>query len=406
MAAGRLSGLTTTGRSVLAAGMATAMCAVVVDERDLLTIGIFVTALPLLALLLTARVRRSVRVERTIAPDRVPVGTPAEVSIELAGGPLLATLRVADAVPDSAGPLPGSPPRFAVHRLPVRTGIRLSYPLRPVLRGSHRIGPLVGRVNDPLGLAEFPRELRPAEQLLVLPAIVGLRGMPPALGGRENTPGPAVARHHGHGAPEAMIRPYRPGDELRRVHWRSTARHDELMVRLEEPPRRGQITVLLDRRDAAHRGRGAESSLEFAVSLAASICAHLTSRGEPVTLVTEDGLQPVGADAGLDPMLDALAAVRPSARAGLAGSPLAATDIVAVLGALEPNEIEELLARRSSGGNAVLLDVRSWDPASRSATPAPDQSAAALRRAGWHVVVVAADSTPDRAWAELTGGPA
>ncbi|MFC5993378.1 DUF58 domain-containing protein [Pseudonocardia hispaniensis] len=405
MAVGRSCGLTTTGRSTLAAGVATAVCAVVLDERDLLTIGIFVTALPLLSLLLTTRVRRSVRSERGITPDRVAVGGSVEVAVRLTGGPLLCTLRVTDAVPDAAGPQPESPPRFAVHRLPARAGVRLSYPLRPVLRGSHRIGPLVGRASDPLGLAEFPRELCPAERLLVLPAIVGLRGMPPALGGRENLPGVTVAPRQGGGAPEAMIRPYRPGDELRRVHWRSTARHDELMVRLEEPPRRGYLTVLLDRRDAAHRGRGPESSLEFAVSLTASICAHLSSRGEPVLLVTEDGTPLIGAGAGLDSMLDALAALRPSATARLTGPPPAAAgDVVAVLGAIEPDELDGLLARGSSGGHAVLLDVRSWDPAGRAAAPAPDRPAAALRRAGWQVVVATAGSTPDQAWAGLTGG--
>ncbi len=66
------------------------------------------------------------------------------------------------------------------------------------------------------------------------------------------------------------------------MHWRSTARHDELMVRLEERPWRGGTTVLLDRRDAAHRGHGPAASLEFAISLAASIGVHLIGRGDPV----------------------------------------------------------------------------------------------------------------------------
>ena len=104
------------------------------------------------------------------------------------------------------------------------------------------------------------------------------------------------------------------------MHWRSTARHDELMVRLEERPWRAGTTVLLDRRDAAHRGRGADSSLEFAISMAASVCAHLIDRGEPVDLVTEDGTALPGPP--LDAMLDALATLRPSARADLTGPEL------------------------------------------------------------------------------------
>ncbi len=78
---GRFSGLTTRGRCLLAGGGATAVCAVILDERDLLRVGVFVAVLPLLALLLASRTRRNVRVERTLEPPRVPVGSraPAEV---------------------------------------------------------------------------------------------------------------------------------------------------------------------------------------------------------------------------------------------------------------------------------------------------------------------------------------
>ncbi|MHA6795331.1 DUF58 domain-containing protein [Pseudonocardia bannensis] len=402
---GRLGGLTVRGRCLLAGGAATAACAIVLDERDLLRIGIFVVLLPLLSLVLAARARRAVRAVRSLVPERVPVGSDVEVTVALRGGPLFGALRVADTVPDAAGPSPAAPPRFTVHRLPARDGVRIGYPLRPVLRGSHRIGPLVIRATDPLNLAEFSRESGETDRLLVLPAVVALRGLPAALGTGAGTPGAAVA-HQGHGSPDVLVRQYRSGDDLRRVHWRSTARHDELMVRLEERPWRGTITVLLDRRDNAHRGRGPGSSLEFAVSLTASICAHLIGRGEPVMLVTEDGTAPTGPGATrLDPMLDALAALRPSARPGLGGPPLAAGgDLIAVLGAVEPGQLEGLLARRPDGGHAVLLDVAGWDPAGRSAAPDPAAPAAALRRAGWHVAVATAGTAPDRVWDQLTSG--
>nr|WP_239028883.1 DUF58 domain-containing protein [Pseudonocardia acidicola] len=399
--------MTTRGRCLLAGGLATGVCAIVLDERDLLRIGIFVAVLPLLSLLLAARARRAVRAERVVEPDRVPVGTDTEVTVRLRGGPLLSALRVADTVPDAAGASPAAPPRFTVYRLPSRDGVVLRYPLRPLLRGVHRVGPLVARATDPLALAEVSRELAGTDRILVLPAVVPLRGLPAALGTGEGTPGAAVA-HQGQGRPDVLVREYRSGDELRRVHWRSTARYDDLMVRLEERPWRGGITVLLDRRDAAHRGRGAGSSLEFAVSLAASVCAHLHRRGEPVTLVTEDGIAPTGPGAapGLDPLLDALAAVRPSARPDLGGPPLTATaDLVAILGAVQPGGLEALLARRSGGGHAVLLDVAGWAPAGPAA-PQPAGTAAALRRAGWNVTVATAQSRPDQVWDTLTSGAA
>lgn len=404
--AARFAGLTTRGRCLLAGGGATALCAVVLDERDLLRIGVFVALLPVLALLLATRTRQTMRVERVLSPARLCTGDAVDVELRLRGGALLGALRLADNVPDAAGPQPVAPPRFTVHRLSGRGAATLTYPLRPVLRGVHRVGPLLGGATDPLGLAEFERELAGADRLLVLPRVVALHGLPPSLGAGEGTPGAALA-HQGQGSSDVLIRPYRHGDELRRVHWRSTARHDELMVRLEERPWRGGITVLLDRRDGAHRGRGPGSSLEFAVSLTASICAHLIGRGEPVTLVTEDGsvLTGTGPDPRIDALLDALAALRPSARVDLAGAALSGgTDVLAVLGAIGPGQVEGLLARRPTGGHAVLLDTATWDPAGRRGSTA--ETASVLRHAGWRVTVAGAGSTPDQVWEDLISGAA
>ncbi|MFC4943478.1 DUF58 domain-containing protein [Pseudonocardia sp. GCM10023141] len=398
----RLSGFTTRGRCLLAGGIATAACSLVLNERDLLRIGVFVAMLPLLGWLLAARTRRALRVSRTITPNRLPVGTDAEVELRLHGTALLGALRVIDTVPDAAGPLPSAPPRFTVHRLSGRGAAVMTYPLRPVLRGIHRIGPLSGSVSDPLGLAEFERRLIEDDRLLVVPRVVALRGMPPALGAGEGTPGAALA-HQGQGASDVLIRQYRPGDELRRVHWKSTARHDDLMVRLEERPWRGGLTVLLDRRDAAHRGRGVDSSLEFAITLTASICAHMIARGEPVQLVTEDGAALTAAP-GVDAVLDALAALRPSARPDLSGPELThGNDVLAVLGAVGPGQLEGLLARRTSGGHAILLDTGTWDPAQRRAGGSA-AVASTLRAAGWHVAEARLGSLPDRVWDDLTTG--
>ncbi len=407
----RFAGLTTRGRCLLAGGGATAACAVVLDERDLLRIGVFGALLPLLALLLATLTRRTVRVDRDLSPARLAVGGAVEVSLHLHGGALLGALRLADTVPDGAGPQPSAPPRFTVHRLARRRSAVMGYPLRPLLRGVHRVGPLVGSATDPLGLTEFERELTGAATLLVLPRVVALYGLPTALGAGEGAPG-AAPTHQGHGASDVLIRPYRYGDELRRVHWRSTARHDDLMVRQEERPWRGSTTVLLDRRDSAHRGRGPDSSLEFAVSLTASICAHLIARGEPLTLITEDGTLLAGPDTRprIDPLLDALAALHPSARVDLAGAaPTRGTAVLAVLGTIGPGQVESLLARHPTGGHAVLLDTATWD--TRSGDTAAGRSttagtASALRNAGWRVTVATAGSAPERVWDDLISGSA
>lgn len=401
-APGLLAGITGRGRCLLAGGVAAVGCAVVLDERDLLRIGVFVAALPLLALALAAWTRRAIDVERQILPERLPVGTESQVTLQLSGGPLIGSMRLADTVPDAAGPQPDAPPRFTVHRLSPRTGAELRYPVRPTRRGVHRLGPMTTWVTDPLGLAELERRVPGTRQLLVLPRVTPLLGTPPALGAGEGTPGAALS-HQGMGQSDVLVREYRQGDELRRVHWRSTARRDELMVRLEERPWRGAITVLLDRRDVAHRGRGTGSSLELAVELVASICVHLIKRGEPVSLVFEDGsaATPPSAANAADAILDALAAVRPSARTELGGPALAQGDVLAVLGATEPAQVDNLVAWCPGAGHAVLLDAATWDPATTTGAPAAAPTASALRRADWHVTVAGAGTTPRHVWDDL-----
>jgi uncharacterized protein (DUF58 family) len=391
--------LTTRGRCLLAGGIATAACAVALDERDLLRVGAFVALLPLLALVLAALGRRTVRVRRTPDAARVPVGTATEVELAVHGRAAVGPLDLLDTVPDAAGA--PRPPRFTV--TPRSSGVRVRYPLRPVLRGAHRLGPAVVHGVDPLGLAEFARTVPGTDRLLVLPRTTVLRGLPPALGSADGAHGAGAARA-GQGRSDVLVRPYRSGDELRRVHWRSTARHGELMVRLEEQPWRGGVTVLLDRRAGAHRGHGPSGSLEWAVAFVASVGVHLLERGEPVEVVTDDGGPLPATDTpGVDPLLEALATVRASARAGLDGPPLpTSADVLAVLGATTPDDVAALLARCRGRGHAVLLDVAAW---ARDSTEGSADAAAALRAAGWAVTVVGRGTSVSRAWDALVATP-
>ena len=76
-----------------------------------------------------------------------------------------------------------------------------------------------------------------------------------------------------HGEDDAATREYRYGDDLRRVHWRSTARTGELMVRREEQPWECRATLCSTPAAVRHRGEGPTASFEWAVSAAASIAA-------------------------------------------------------------------------------------------------------------------------------------
>ena len=91
------------------------------------------------------------------------------------------------------------------------------------------------------------------------------------------------------GQDDAPIREYRHGDDLRRMHWRSTARVGELMVRREEQAWDPSATVMLDTRASAHAGEGMQHSLEWAISAAASIAIHFLEDGFSVEIYEADG---------------------------------------------------------------------------------------------------------------------
>ncbi len=414
------SSWTTRGRCLLAGGVATAVCALVLNERDLLVVGVFVCALPVLAVGLIHLVRAGVRAERVLDPPRLAVGRHGTVRLLLrqSGSAVLhpfgpGQLTVSDAVPDPASGTTGSP-AFGLTGLPRGAQVELRYPLTPVLRGRYPIGPLTAHGTDPLGLADFELTIARPSALLVLPTVVALSGVPASLGA-DLLETRHAHRQQGPGSPDVTVREYRYGDDLRKVHWRSTARLDELMVRVEERAKRGGVTILLDRRVVAHRGRGPHASLEWAVSMAASAYLHLTGRGIAVALVTEDGL-PVAPGRTGDAVLDALAELAPTPMATLSGPALpgaGADAMIAVLGATDAEDPDRLIRRAPTpSGHALLLDVAGWTPPVDADHPAgapfpiigsgtPDEAARTLRAAGWTATVVRAGVAVDVAWERL-----
>ncbi|QWF77032.1 DUF58 domain-containing protein [Amycolatopsis sp. CA-230715] len=405
-----LSGLTTRGRCLLAAGVAAAVCAVVLNERDLLRVAVFVIALPLLVALFIAASRVRIAAARKMLPDRVPVGTPGEVELDLwrTGTLPAGEVLLEDGVPYALG----SRPRFVVERLPHNRAVGLRYPVQPVLRGIHQIGPLRATITDPFGLCEFERELIGHSRLIVTPRVVGLWGLPTGAGIGAGDDG-SIRLHAGQGDADVIVRQYRQGDDLRKVHWRSTARRDEIMVRVEERPWRGGTTVLLDHRATAHHGAGPTSSLEWAVSFAASVCVHLRRAGHRVRLVSEHG-KPLadapgeGGEHYDNIVLDALAALQPAHQRDVTAGqdPAGGQELIAILGTVSNEAVDELTRFRPRGirSLAVMLDTPAWSggvsaPDHRAA--ATDESAALLRAAGWGVVVAGPSTPMPQAWGEL-----
>jgi uncharacterized protein (DUF58 family) len=358
-----LAGMTTRGTSFLAAGAASAVAGYLLGERGLFCVGIALLALPLLAGVAARRGQYRLATSRIVSPPRVPAGHTANVTLRLENVSRVPTglLMAEDTVPYALG----SRPRYVLDKIE-RGGVReLTYPLRSDLRGKFEIGPLQLRVADSFGLVELTRSLSGRTMFVVTPRVVPLartvisRSWAGEGDGRARLTSTA-------GEDDVIPRAYRDGDEFRRVHWRSTARYGELMVRREEQRWRNKATVFLDSRSVAHAGSGATSSFEMAVSAAASLGVHIAQEGLTGQFISDSAVIR-SAPFFEDRALDALAVIRPSASRSLTRSlkELRVSGggvIIAVMGRLSVTEARQLAACRADGsqGIALLLDVPSW----------------------------------------------
>ncbi|HTL22999.1 MAG TPA: DUF58 domain-containing protein [Mycobacteriales bacterium] len=400
-----LSGLTTRGRCLLAAGTTLGVCAVLLGQRDLLRAAVLLVALPLVALVIVSRTRYRLACSRLLDPPRTEVGRGSTVRLRLDNVSRLPSgvLLMEDALPFVLG----GRPRFVLDRVEPRGVREVSYPVRSEVRGRFRVGPLSVRLTDPFGLVELTRSFSTSDELVVTPVVSPLPAV--RLGGDWATGGDAVSRAvSATGHDDAATREYREGDDLRKVHWRSTARVGELMVRREEQPFTSRGTLLLDARAIAHRGQGPGSSLEWAVSAVASVGVALLRTGYVLRLVDDAGADLVPSVVPLTEgtLLDALAGVLPSNRGPLGQTieSLRRTGVdgvlVAVLGAQEADDVEQLARLRHGAGAcvAVLVDTPTW--AGSPGTTSHEATARLLRRSGWRVLDVSHGTTLASVWPE------
>jgi len=406
-----LSELTTRGRCFLAAGGAAALCSLVLNERDLLRVAIFLIVLPLAATAIVFRTRYRLACTRRLDPALVPVGQQAHVVLRLENVSLLPTgvMLMEDTLPYTLG----GRPRFVLDRVRPRDVRTVHYPVRADVRGRYVIGPLSVRLSDPFGMVEMTRLFSSRDTLIVTPVVHPLPAV--KIGGEWVGGGDSRSRSVStHGEDDAATREYRNGDDLRKVHWRSTARTGELMVRREEQPWQSRAAIALDTRIDAHRGDGPGSSFEWAVSAAASVAVHLADAGYSLRLLSDEGIDlaaPAGGNAGAV-LLDQLACIRQSNNHSLgpvvdalrrnSGEGL----VVAVLGCLDFDDAYMLSRARngSTVGIAILVDGTTWiglPPRQRAQAQGDyEGSARLLAGTGWRVLEARHGSLLPALWAQ------
>jgi uncharacterized protein (DUF58 family) len=403
-----LAGLTVRGRAFLAAGITTVVSSVIVGHPALVRVGVLVTALPLITALWIGRSRYRLALVRTVSPQLVAAGQPARIQLTLTNEARTPTgvLLLEDHLPYVLGPRP----RFVLEGIGHGWRRHVGYAVRSDVRGHFEVGPMTVRVTDPFGLIELGRAFHTTASLTVTPRTVPLPGI--LLGGAWTGSGDNRPRSFATGSAEDVtVREYRRGDDLRRVHWRSSARVGELMVRREEQPWQSRATVFLDNRLISHRGQGLASSLEAAVSAAASIAVHLAQRGYAVRLVTAAGEEPGtawhsrSAAVNTAPLLEALAVVQTEHSPRLDTSWLAEAGqgglLVAVLGQVTDADAPFLkrMQHHASTTAAIALDVDKWAP--HLPASATGTTANALAAHGWRAVTLAPRDHLETVWQEL-----
>jgi len=283
--------------------------------------------------------------------------------------------------------------------------LHVRYVLPDVARGRYRFDAVRAVFEDPFGLAHAEQDLGAESTLLVYPRLVELERVFSELG--VTLAGGHVVLRRTAGFDLHSVREYQQGESLRKVHWRTTAKRGELMVKELEDMPHDEIAVLLDADSRAVVGE----SFDVQVRAAGSILRANALRGRrallSITSSPPETCQVGSIDSEWRSALELLAAAEPTGKDSLArflerdASPaLQAVELVVVTAALEPQLVDALLDRAFSRRpvSLVLVDAASFN----GGEPVPLREPALLRLQAGGVPVVSVQRSDDLA-AKLSG---
>ncbi len=337
---------------------------------------------------------QSFKLEREILTVRAQVGKLLEEKVVAVSTGRIPKLWV-ELVDE--GNMPGHPVGRVLSSMAPR--VRYTFNVRSLcrLRGRFRLGPITVSSGDPFGLFVFHRTLRDTERTLVVyPMTVDLPQFAPSMGNLRGGDARFQRTHHVT-TNVSGTREYAPGDSFNRIHWRSTARYDRLIVKEFELDPTADVWILLDLERGIHAGawweqawyerevedawmleRGAEqlaeiapNTEEYAVTCAATIAKYFLDKQRAVGLVCSNHehayAQPDRGERQLTRLLEMLA--------------------VAESNGSEP--FASLLARETATMNRSITLVL--------ITPSPEVEwihyAQDLRRRGFHLIAVLIDAS-------------
>jgi len=269
--------VTPAGRLTLTAGVVIIASGVASGYPALLSMGACLLFAVVLALALAGR-QADITSSRRVHPDRVTAGDEAvtELTITNSGRRTTGAGTVYEHIGERA---------IAIDLPPLEPGesVAIGHTLPTDRRGVFAIGPLIVNRGDPIGLARRGSQASEMGQLIVHPRVHTISPFP--AGTRRDMEGIPSGDAVEGGITFSNLREYIPGDDLRLVHWRSSAHVGELMVRQNIDMHRPRTSVILDVSESVYN----HDSFEDAVRAAASVVVAAMSRRFPFTLRTTDG---------------------------------------------------------------------------------------------------------------------
>jgi len=314
------------GWALSGAGLALILLWYALGETELLLTGVFLLIAQAVAVAFVRARRPQLEVNRRLGSSTVHDGETTTVTllVENRSRHGISYLTIEDDV-NRLGVA-----TFEIARLKKREATTATYRVTCRPRGVYRVGPTTVRVNDPLGLAEMSAGTGPVDRIVVYPAVEELNGFP-IIRGQDPAMQASRPEHARRGGEDFYtLREYQRGDDLRRVHWPSSAKTDKLMIRQLETPWQSRALVLLDVRSSSYESQDA---FEKAVSGAATTVTHLVGAGFDADLWAGDA-EPIDA-ARYASAMERLALVQPDP----------AIDIEAVAGRI----------RQKGGGGALVI---------------------------------------------------
>ncbi len=372
------------GWLALITGVATIICARLFGILELYVVGIALAAAVLVTVVMVRMRPLRMRITRRVTPRRVHAGEQARVELIATNRARLRTplLSLRDPVSSTQGaqlqlaPLSSGRTTRAAYRLPTRR------------RGFITIGPLRLTRGDVLGLASRTVEAAAATTVIVLPQ--WFRVAVPGFGGDQGPLGQHLRmRALGRSGEEfRSLRDYVPGDDLRRINWRASARSDTFKVRENETAAMRHMAVVLDQSRPLHSAE----SFERAISSAASVVLSASEAERDVRFATSAGHDLSPSTTGMEALLEHLALADPTPDGSVVtaisalGSRLAGGVIVLVGGRIDHSTMSAL--RGAAGADAaVAVACEAPVPAPMPGVFVVDATSEAGFVAGWNMLV-------------------